>query len=73
MLPDLIIVLLVSFALALSVYAIRQAGEHGHDVRDAVPLLLVLDGLVAALGTTTIFAERAIGRFLQPEMQGIRP
>jgi len=45
MLPALIIVLLVSFVLALSVYAIRQAGEHGHDVRDAVLLLLVPLGL----------------------------
>ncbi|CAM3316051.1 hypothetical protein ACLBXJ_28630 [Methylobacterium mesophilicum] len=72
MLPALIIVLLVSFALALSVYAIRQACEHGHDVRDAVLLLLVLGGLVAALGTAILFPERAMGRFVQPEMQGIR-
>ncbi|TXN65410.1 hypothetical protein FV228_15765 [Methylobacterium sp. WL18] len=72
MLPALIVVLLASFALALSVYVIRHAGEHGHDVRDAVLLLLVLGGLVAALGTATFFPDRAMGRFLQPEMQGIR-
>lgn len=72
MLPALIIVLLVSFALALSVYAIPQAGEHRHDVRDAVLLLLVLGGLVAALGTATFFPDRAMGRFVQPEMRGIR-
>jgi formate hydrogenlyase subunit 3/multisubunit Na+/H+ antiporter MnhD subunit len=72
MLPALIVVLFMSVALAASVYAIRQAGEHGHDVRDAVLLLLVLGGLVAALGTATLFPERAMGRAAQPEMQGIR-
>ncbi|TXN01496.1 hypothetical protein FV242_18470 [Methylobacterium sp. WL64] len=58
MLPDLIIVLLVSFALALSVYAIRQGGEYGHDVRDAVLMLLVLSGLVTALGTSIFSLNR---------------
>lgn len=72
MLPALIVLLLVSFALTLSIYAIRQTGEHGHDVRDAVLLLLLLGGLVAALGTATFFPEREIGRFVKPERQGIR-
>jgi uncharacterized membrane protein len=72
MLPALIAALFVLSALAASAYAIHQAGEHASDVRDAALLLLVLGGLVAALGTETVFPERAMGLVAQPEMLGIR-
>ncbi|MCJ2052096.1 hypothetical protein [Methylobacterium sp. J-070] len=72
MLPVLAAAAIMLIALPLSAYAIQHASDHGHDVRDAVLLLLVLGGLAAALGMATFYPDWMMGRAAQPELQGIR-
>ena len=71
MLPLLASATIVLIALALSGYAIRQANHHGHDVRDAVLLLLVLGGLTAALGMATFYPDWMMRRATPSDVQSV--
>ena len=71
MLPMLAAAALVLIALLLSAYAIRQASYHGHDVRDAVLLLLVLSGLAAALGMATFYPDWMMRRSAPSDVQSV--